>query len=110
MQRSRRRIKRSRINQRKRALPRSDHRQLGEPYIITNRHSHFPVFWEVDDGDFVSRGEDLAFFEGDAPRDVDVEEVDFAVGGEEGAVAREGQAGVVELAGGFFALGDGAAD
>ena len=64
----------------------------------------------MGEGDFVAGGEDGAFFEGDFARDVDVEEVDFAVGGEEGARGGEEEGGVVVFLSRGDVFGDAAAE
>ena len=85
MQRAGRHIERARVNEQERIFPGRDGREFREADVVADGERDFAVLGYVDDGHFVPGAEDFGFVEGDFAGDVDVEEVDFAVGGEEGA-------------------------
>lgn len=97
MQRASRQVERARIHEQKTALPRRDHGQFGEAYVVAYRDPHPAVPREVYDRDFIPRAQCVGLPEGDFAGDVDVEQVDLAVGGEERTRRSEGQRRVVVL-------------
>ena len=80
MQWARGRVERPGVDQRETPLPGGDHRQLGEANIVADCYGYFAIFREVDEGQGVTWGENVRLAEGDTAWDVDVEEVDLAVG------------------------------
>ena len=74
-------IERARVEQQERALARSDGGELGEADVVADGQADFAIGRYIDDGDFVPWAQHLGFAEGDFAGDVDVEEVEFAVGG-----------------------------
>ena len=81
MQRPRRQIERAGVQEQETALAGGDGGELGEADVVADCEGDFAVGGDVDEGDFVARGEDVGFFEGDFAGDVDVEEVHFSVRG-----------------------------
>ncbi|KAK8930269.1 hypothetical protein VCV18_002940 [Metarhizium anisopliae] len=101
MQRAGRQVERPRVNQRKGAPPRRNHGQLREPHVVADGHGHGAVLGQVDQRDLVPGAQDVRLAKGDLAGDVDVEEVHFSVGAQQGAVRAEDQARVVV----FFGVG-----
>lgn len=89
MHRPRCQVKRPRVEEEKGAPPRRDRRQLGEADVVADRQPDLSVRRHIHDRHLVPRGQHLGFSEGDFAGDVDVEEVDFAVRGEEFPARRE---------------------
>lgn len=84
--------------------------EFGEADVVADGEADLAVGGDVYQGELVSGREDLAFLEGDFAGDVDIEEVELAVGGEEFALRAEEQAGVVVFLGLGDVFGDGAAE
>lgn len=110
VQRPRREVEGARVDQRKGAFASRNGGQLGEAHIVADGYGDGAVPGQVDEGELVAGSEDVGLAEGDLAGDVDVEEVDLPVGGEQGAVRAEGEGGVVVFLGGRVVLRDGAAN
>ena len=112
VERARREVEGARVDEQRGAVPGGDGGHFREADVVADCDGDAGgAVGEVDKRDFVAGRERVGFTEGDAVRDVDVEQVHFAMGGEQGAGGREGQRGVVERAGVVrIAFRDGAAD
>lgn len=80
MQSSSGQIKSAWIQQEEAPFPSSDHSKLRKTNIVANRNSDFTILRQIHKCDLVARREDLRFLEGDLPRDIYIEEVDFPMG------------------------------
>ena len=81
MQSPRGEVEGARVEQEEGAAAGGDGGDFGEADVVADGEGDEAVGGERDDGEVVSRGEDVGFAEGDFAGDVDVEEVDLAVGG-----------------------------
>ena len=81
MQSARCEVKCSRVEKQETVLSRSYGSKFRKPDVVADSEGDFSVRGDVNECEFVTRGEDVGFSEGYFSRDVDVEEVDFAVGG-----------------------------
>ena len=106
MQGAGREVEGARVEQEEAAVAGGDGGEFGEADVVADGEGDFAVRRDVDESEFVARGEDVGFSKGDFARDVDVEEVDFAVGGYEGTVGGEEEGGVVVFLGGGDIFGD----
>ena len=110
MQRARRQVERAGVQEQEAALAGGDGGEFGEADVVADCEGDFAVGGDVDEGELVAGGEDVGFAEGDFAGDVDGEEVHFAVRGEEVALGREQEGGVVVFLRGFHVLGDATAE
>lgn len=99
MQRTGGQVERTGVDERECSLARCDHGWLGEAYVVADGHCHAAVLGEIDNRRLRSRGENLGLLECDLTRDIDVEEMHFAVGVEQGARGREDKTGVIVFVG-----------
>jgi hypothetical protein len=61
------------VNQRESSLARCDHSRLRETDIVADGETNLAIFWEIDEGQLVSRREDFTFLERNLPGDVNIE-------------------------------------
>ncbi len=101
----------ARVDEGEGAAARGDGGQLGEPHVVADGHGDAPVPGEVHQRQLVARRQHVALAERDLARDVDVEEVHLAVGGQQCAVGPEHERRVVVFLRPvpLLGLGDGAA-
>lgn len=100
----------TRIEEEESSLAGGDSGGFGEADVVADAQTDAAIVGQVEDGDFVAGGEDVGFAEGDLAGDGDVEEVEFAVGGEEVALGGEEEGGVVVFGGSGVVLGNAAAE
>lgn len=110
MHRASSRVEGARVDEREAAAARRDHGEFREADVVADGDGDLAVRRQVDDCDVVAGREHFRLFEGDLARDVDVEEMYFAVRGKQGAGGREGEGGIVVLLGRGVELWDAAAD
>lgn len=103
-------IKGTGVDQHEGAFPGRDHSRLGKANVVADGQPDFAVLREIDDGQLVPRGEDVALLELDLARDVDVEEMRLAVGADQGAGGGEDQRGIVVFVRRGLEFGDTPAD
>lgn len=72
-----------RINEQESAFSRCYHGELRESYIIADSQPDFSIFGQIEDGDFVAGRENIALFERDLARYVNIEQVGFPVCGDQ---------------------------
>lgn len=82
--------------------------ELGEADVVAYCNGDAAVGGQVNEGDFVSWGEHLRLFERDFPRDIDIEQMNLAVGRHQLASWPEKERGVVVFVGGGDVFGDAA--
>ena len=95
MHSSGRQVEGARVEEQETAFARGDGGEFWEADVVADRQGDLAVFRQGDEGDFVAGGKDVGLAESDFVGDGDVEEVEFAVGGEEGAGGGEEEGGVV---------------
>ncbi len=69
------------VEQEEGAAAGGDGGEFGEADVVADGEGDEAVRGNGDEGEVVPRGEDVGFAEGDFVGDVDIEEVDFSVGG-----------------------------
>lgn len=67
------RIEGARVDQRESSLARCNHRQLRETDIVADGETNLAIFWEIDQGQLISRREYFAFLERNLPGDINIE-------------------------------------
>lgn len=105
MQRPRRQVERAGVQEQEAALAGGDGGEFGEADVVADGEGDRAVGRDVDEGEFAAGGEDVGFAKGDFAGDVDVEEVHFPVRGEEGSLGGEQERGVVVFLRGRHILG-----
>lgn len=110
MQRAGRQVEGTRVEQQEGAFAGGDGGHFREADVVADGEGEGAVGGDVDQGQFVAGREDVGFAEGDFAGDVDVEEVEFAVGGEQGALRGEEEGSVMVFLRGGDVFGDGAAE
>ena len=110
MQGPRGKVEGARVDEGKGTLAGGDGSQLGKADVVADGDSDAAVPGKVDEGELVTRAENVGLVEADLAGYVNVEEVDLAVGSQEGTVRAKGEGGVVVFLGAGVEFGDGAAD
>lgn len=81
MQRSSGQVEGARVEQQEAFIAGGDGGEFGEADVVADCEGDFPIFWEIDECKFVTGGEDVGFSKCDFSGNVDVEEMDFSMGG-----------------------------
>ena len=95
-------IERTGVQQQERAFARGDGGELREADVVADGQPDLAVRRDIHDRDLVAGTQHLGLAEGDLAGDVDVEEVELPVRGEQLALRGEEKACIVE----FFGCGD----
>ena len=81
VQRARDQVEGAGVEEEEGAAAGGDGCEFGEADVVADGEGDEAIGGQVDEGEVIARGEDVGFAKGDFAGDVDVEEVDFAVGG-----------------------------
>lgn len=98
------------VEQQESTLSCGNHGQLGEANVIADGDSNLSILGQIDQSDLVSRTQDLALLESNLAGDINVEEVDLSVGGQQVSVRAKDETCVVVFLCVGEVLGDTATD
>lgn len=72
-------VKCSWVYQEEGALTSGDHGRLGEANVIADGKTNLPVFWQVDNGQLLTRRQNLALLKPNFPWNIDIEQMRLPV-------------------------------
>ena len=110
MQSPRRQVESAGVQEQETTLARGDGGEFGEADVVADCEGDSAVGGDVDERQFVPRGEDVGFPEGDLAGYVYVEQVHLAMRSQQVPPGREEQGGVVVFLRGFHIFGDAATE